>query len=341
MVGQRLRGVTRAGLGLLALNILVLAGCWLVQALASAQEAQEFPPYGVLVDVGGYRLHIYCSGPQISGQASVILESGLGAPGLVWTLVQSEVAKHHRVCSYDRAGYGWSDPGPSPRTAKQFATELHVLLQNMGEKPPYLLASHSFGSLIARVYTSTYPHEVVGLLFIDPRNEDFFSRMPPESLAIDERNFRAAQWLKILTPLGYTRLFGSLGLLPDFKVYLAPLPDEVEAAAWAKMIYSPGHWETSVAERENSVISYAQAGATTLPAELPLIVHTTENGWKAWSTGNETMDEAGRATWFALQEEQSHLTSRGKWQVISNSGHYLYFEQPSIISKAIDRLLAP
>ena len=325
-------------LSLLAVNVLLLAGGWLYQVLASAYEVRAFPAPGRLVDVGGYRLHIYCTGPQNADRPTVILESGLGAPGLMWTLVQSEVAKNQRVCSYDRAGYGWSDPGPAPRSARQFASELHSLLQNAGERPPYVLVGHSLGSLIARVYTAAYPAEVVGLLFIDPRHEDFFKRMPPEALVVDLRNFRNARWLKLMTPLGYTRLLGSFGYLNDFETYLAPLPEDVEAAAWARMIYRPGHWDTAVAEREGSDSTYAQAGAASLPADLPLIVLTAENGWQAWLTGNESVDEAGRAMWLTLQQEQARLTARGEWRVVPGGGHYLYYEQPTLIAAAIAEL---
>jgi pimeloyl-ACP methyl ester carboxylesterase len=339
VAGQPFRPFYVALASFLALSVFILAGGLLYQVVASARDEVAFPLPGRLVDVGGYRLHIQCSGSQSAGQPTVILESGLGAPGMMWTLVQSDLAKHRRVCSYDRAGYGWSDPGPEPRTARHFASELHSLLQNAGEKPPYLLVAHSLGSLITRVYTADYPGEVVGLLFIDPRHEAFFERMPPEALNIDTRNFQNARWLKLLTRTGYTRALGNFGLLSDFEAFLAPLPDDIEAAAWARMIYRPAHWDTAVAERESSTVTYAQAGTTHLPQDLPLVVLTAENGWQAWQTGNESSDQTGRATWFALQEEQAHLTAKGKWQVVLGGGHYLYYEQPGQIINAIDELL--
>lgn len=338
---KRLRPAERAFVGLVTLNIIIGLGCWGYQMLASANEARTFPPPGQLVDVGGYRLHLYCTGVSTLGQPTVILESGLGAPGLMWTLVQTEVANHRRVCSYDRAGYGWSDPGPAPRVAQHFVTELHTLLHTAGEQPPYLLVGHSLGSLIVRVYAATYPAEVVGLLFLDPRHADFFNRMPPEALAIDERNFRTAQWLKLTTPLGITRLLGAFGRLETFESYLAPLPDAVEAAAWARMIYRPEHWDTAVTERATSAETYAQAKTAPLAPDLPLTVLTAELGWQAWRTSDETQDAAGRTLWLALQEEQAHLTARGTWQVIPNGGHYLYFEQPQLIATTIKQLLDP
>ena len=335
----RLRPFNRVWMRLLVLFICVLPSGWLFQMVASARDAGTFPAPGRLVDVGGYRLHILCSGPQNPGQPTVILEGGLGAPGLMWTWVQSEVAKRRRVCSYDRAGYGWSDPGPAPRTAQQLASELHSLLQGAAEKPPYLLVGHSFGSLIARVYTAAYPGEIAGLLLIDPRHEAFVERMPPEAMKVDLRNLNNARILRFLTPAGYTRLLGSFGMLHDFEAFLAPLPDDVEPAAWARMIYRPAHWDTAVAEREDIALTYAQASAASLPRDLPLIVMTAENGWQTWQIGSESNDAAWRAMWLTLQEEQSHLTAKGRWQVVSKGGHYLYYEQPTLIADTIDELI--
>jgi pimeloyl-ACP methyl ester carboxylesterase len=105
------------------------------------------------VDVGGFRLHLNCIG---RGAPTVVLESGAGDFSFDWALVQPSVAELTRVCSYDRAGYGWSDPGPTPRTLEQLALELHALLERAGEKQPIVLVAHSFGGLIARTYPSRY-----------------------------------------------------------------------------------------------------------------------------------------------------------------------------------------
>lgn len=99
-------------------------------------DARRFPQEGRSVDIGGFRLNIHCTG---TGAPAVILESGLGIPAIGWDLVQRRVQKFTQVCSYDRAGYGWSDPGPLPRTSRQIAKELHALLHNAGVPPPYIL----------------------------------------------------------------------------------------------------------------------------------------------------------------------------------------------------------
>ena len=101
-----------------------------------------------MVDAGGFRLKLNCTG---NGSPAVILEAGLGDLAFEWKLVQPELPKHTRVCSYDRAGYGGSDPGAIPRTSRQIAKELHALLKNAGEKPPFILVGHSFGGYNVRV----------------------------------------------------------------------------------------------------------------------------------------------------------------------------------------------
>ena len=114
-------------LRLLAVFSLVLAGLLLLglisQAVANAVDAARYPAPGKLVDIGGYQLHINCTG---TGSPTVILDAGLGGSSLDWSKVQPDVARFTRVCSYDRAGYGWSQTGPGPRTSQQIVTELHA-----------------------------------------------------------------------------------------------------------------------------------------------------------------------------------------------------------------------
>jgi len=124
------------------------------QFIANRADADRAPEAGRLVDIGGYRLKVNCIG---TGSPTVVLESGLGDMSVEWTRVQPEIAKFTRVCSYDRAGYGGSDAGPLPRTSAQIARELHTLLRNAGEEPPYLLVGHSFGGITFAYSTEPIP----------------------------------------------------------------------------------------------------------------------------------------------------------------------------------------
>src|SRR5207249_611819 len=125
-------------------------------------DAPPFPPPGRLIDVGGWRLHLNCTGEQRPARPTVILEAGMGDFSVEWSLVQPSVATFARVCSYDRAGDGWSDFGPHPRTMRQIAYELHTLLANAGEHAPLVLVGHSYGGWLVRLYQSMYPADIAG-----------------------------------------------------------------------------------------------------------------------------------------------------------------------------------
>ena len=130
---------------LLALLILLGGSGLAYQAISEARDMNQYPPPGQLIDIGGYRLHLYCTG---HGDPTVILESGLAGPALQWALVQQELEESTRVCSYDRAGLGWSYIGPSPRTSQQMVNELHALLHNAGVQGPYVLVGHRSESVV-------------------------------------------------------------------------------------------------------------------------------------------------------------------------------------------------
>jgi pimeloyl-ACP methyl ester carboxylesterase len=132
--------------------------------------AQEIPaPPGKLVDLGEHRLHVNCSGN--SGPA-VVVELGLGDFSFEWVLVQNEVAPFTRICTYDRAGHAWSDPGPQPRTYAQINLELRDALRKLGMRGPYVLVGHSFGGPVVRQFAADYPKDVAGMVFVDTVHED-------------------------------------------------------------------------------------------------------------------------------------------------------------------------
>lgn len=128
------------GLGITAIGL--FAGIF-YQAVSEAIDQRRYPPQGELVDIGGFRLHINCMG---QGTPTVVMDAGAGAPSITWGLVPSEIAKFTRVCIYDRAGFGWSDPNLRvPRTSQQSVDELYALLTKAEIKPPYILVGHSLG----------------------------------------------------------------------------------------------------------------------------------------------------------------------------------------------------
>jgi pimeloyl-ACP methyl ester carboxylesterase len=127
---------------------------------------------GKLVDLGGYRLHINCEGKTTNGKPLVILIHGGGDFSFDWALVMPGVSRFAHVCAYDQAGQAWSDPGPTPRTLRQEAYELHLLLEKTGLKGPYVLVGHSLGGLIARVFARDFPKDIAGMVLVEATSED-------------------------------------------------------------------------------------------------------------------------------------------------------------------------
>ena len=196
----------RAGLapaGLIALMLAGVAAC----AWASASETDAAP--GTFVDVGSHRLHIHCTG---RGSPAVVFESGLGSTSLDWVNVQPEVSRFTRACSYDRAGYGWSESGPEPRHADRIAGELDRLLVRADVPPPYVLVGHSFGGLAVRLFVARKePRAVAGLVLVDAAHEHQFQRMESAGVRIP------------MAPTGRRFVIANHGLVPS------ALPAEPEA----------------------------------------------------------------------------------------------------------------
>jgi pimeloyl-ACP methyl ester carboxylesterase len=184
---------------LLAAEILLLATFALIGALyerrAIQRDAQLYHPPGKLVDIGGYRFHLNCAG---SGGPTVVLEYGHQGSYFDWSRVQPEVARFTRVCYYDRAGYGWSDPSPRPRTPSWMSDELRSLLHAAGEKPPYILVAHSYGSVNAEMFAHKFPDEVAALVLV----EGVHTFGNPKFQMEDRLQLRAMQYL---IPFGLPR----------------------------------------------------------------------------------------------------------------------------------------
>src|SRR5688572_3723581 len=194
------------GLSWLGRVVVLIIGLALLGAiyelLAEAADAKVYPPPGQLVDVGGYRLHINCTG---TGSPTVVIDAGLGDWSTGWGFVQPEVAKTTRVCTYDRAGWAWSETGPLPRDAAQFAKELHTLLKNANIPGPYLMVGHSLGGLTVRVFVHDYSSEVVGVVLIDSMTPQQFSQSPTEVQPQLPTQSRPINLLVALSRLGLVR----------------------------------------------------------------------------------------------------------------------------------------
>lgn len=262
-----------SGWDLLLLPLALLGAGALYQAAAAARDRRSFPAQGKLVDVDGHRLHIICAG---EGSPSVILDAGLAGLGADWALVQSEVARFACVCAYDRAGYGWSDPGPLPRTSERIAGELHTLLQRARVPAPYVLVGHSFGGFNIRVFVGRYPSEVAGLVLVDPAVESFASDLTPTARArlarIERAEVPALRLAALLARVGIVRLVAggfSLGVLDLFNAL--PWPARAQARSQR---YLPGFFETAHSELLTFAESGYQAAAAGPLGSRPVVMLT-------------------------------------------------------------------
>jgi pimeloyl-ACP methyl ester carboxylesterase len=266
--------------------ILPLSGA-LYQAIATALDKRSYPPPGQLVDVGGYRLHLYCTGESSDGRPTVVLETGLGgfATSSDWAFVQPEIAKTTRVCAYDRAGLGWSDPGPQPRDAQHIAAELHTLLQNSHTPGPYVLVGWSYGGLYVRAFADQYRGEVAGLVLID-------SSSPEQCTSTPAWQAQCASSAKTASAARLLARFGVMRVIALFQPATG-LPGPQNGAILA-FFSATKDWDAQNAEFLASPATNAQVLSAKPLGDIPLFVLTAtdhgarsdlEQSWQAWQSG--------------------------------------------------------
>jgi pimeloyl-ACP methyl ester carboxylesterase len=285
------------------------------EAVAEAADVRAYPPPGQLVDVGGYRLHINCVG---TGSPTVVIESGQGDWSASWSSwVQPEVAKTTRVCTYDRAGAGWSESGSRPPTVEQFAKELHTLLQNAGIPGPYVLVGHSLGGLTVRVFVHAYAADVAGVVLIDSMHP---RQAKPSATGTPPAATRSSGFsiLTLAARIGLVRFFaGPLGLEDGFS-------PEVQHAYTAFSV-TPRSFQTQLDEGTGMPESFIQAGAVKTFGDVPLIV---------LSRGLDPDED-----WQAMQTELLQLSSRSQQVIADKSDHNVQLDQPAAAVGAIVQMV--
>jgi pimeloyl-ACP methyl ester carboxylesterase len=276
------------------------------------------PPPGRLVDIGGYRLHIDCQG---TGSPTVILEAGLGDFGISWSDVQPALAQSTRVCSYDRAGLGWSEASPFRRDPTHETNELHTLLSVAGIQPPYLLVGHSYGGDLARLYVSRFPQGIVGLVLVEASNEDQWSTLP-------EGRADWATYLRTCHREVLKARFGLLRLRHDPIDYYSPAMKPIAES----FSYGPREVRATCGE----ALALLGRGPKEVQAArsfgaLPLIVISAgKNFWQkpeSW------------AAWQAMQTSDSAMSTSSARLIAANSHHEVEHDQPEIIVTQVERML--
>jgi pimeloyl-ACP methyl ester carboxylesterase len=299
--------------------LITFAFMHLASAQTAADQAAPAPP-GILVDVGGRKLHLYCTG---KGSPTVILEAGAGSFSIDWALVQPDVAKTTRVCSYDRAGYGWSDPGPEWDTVAQVAHDLETALKNAGEQPPFVLVGPSMGGLFVRWYQHEHPGQVVGMVLVDtyettaPVNG---KQVPLYTLTKEQLQTNLPPPSSLKKPPLPTEVRPPFDKLPQNvqKTHLWLERHFFETLDFNKGPAMMESWRSAF-----SVLHQASLKRDSLGG-LPLIVLTRED---------INQDEREQ------QKDLLQLSNRAEQTIAVHSGHFIQLERPDLVIDAISKVL--
>jgi pimeloyl-ACP methyl ester carboxylesterase len=322
--------------GIAAALLLCLIGLiWIGGSRAQAQLRAQYPPRGEMVDVGGYRMHIYCQG---SGSPTVILDAGLGDFSPIWDLVQHEVVRSVRVCAYDRAGLGWSERGPNPRTVQNIVEELHTLLAEAAIEGPYVLVGHSMGGLYVRAYALEYPDEVAGMVLVDAPHEEQSSRYPEAFVDAQQ-----GLWNQMTGILLVPRLLNSirfLAMYPDeYPIETVPsLPPATRDTYIGVLLSNPAYFGTVSEQYASIQDNYDQVDAMNITSlgDIPLVVLSTDEMEvpDSFALSTEEIHQV-QAARDQAQADLARLSSRGTLVIVEESGHYIQLDQPQLVIDAI------
>jgi pimeloyl-ACP methyl ester carboxylesterase len=303
------RVVASDGVGLVGLFLIFI----LILLIAPIASIAALQPPGRLVDVGdGINMHIYCTG---EGSPTVVLDAGLNGGTMSWAGVQEQVSNHTRVCSYDRAGMSWSEPGTKPRTYMRIADELHALLDAAGEQGPYVLVGHSVGAHTVRFFVQKYPTDVAGIVLVDPAHEKILTTELIPAIQQIQRTYvgyaHGGFWRYILNPgfiMGVEGPNVPLEIIKNLEVVYSP-----------KSLYTAADELAAMYETVRALNSTYVMGALD---DKPAIV---------LSADNEIAHLTGA---LEPHKELASLSTRGE-QILVPSGHNIHYEHPDVVAEAI------
>ncbi len=312
-----------------ALFLILLAGA-LYQTIATRSNTQKYPPPGTTLKREGRVLHYRVLG---EGSPPVVFESGLFGYSLDWVAVQPEVAQWTKTLAYDRPGYGWSDPIDPPHTARVIAENLHSLLKDAGIQSPVILVGHSLGGLFIRYYAAAYPGEVAGMVLVDSTPDDIstYACLMEEQKRVEKIISWMIPAVRIAAPLGILRIL-------DIPATIADLPEEIEPVSDANGLRTSAY--STVIQEWNAIPAIMEEVRSLPPQEpkphWPLVV--LSQGRLLADHQNEPSRSIEDQIAHAQQELQSRLTglsSNSMHIIAEKSYHYIQFDEPEIVVRAI------
>jgi pimeloyl-ACP methyl ester carboxylesterase len=294
------------------------------------------------------RLNLVIAG---EGAPTVILAPGLNGTALHWALVQPAVALKTRTVAFDKAGIGFSDPGPLPRTASAVVGDLRAALEAADLAPPYVLVGASAGGLYMQLFAFRHPEDVVGMVMVDSSCEHQYRRFGD---AIGDRD---ADWrlrrdfLRTYSRLAQLAREGGLTPgTPDYDRAVGPRSPSLTPAVWAAHVAqrtSPAFWRSlrsesaaTYAEGGGSIISDEVAAARRPLGEIPLIVLTAERSPQPRLGEPESAAQTRRLLWRAMHDEVAALSTRGERRTVAGSGHGIQLEKPEVVVAAVEEVVA-
>ncbi len=307
------------------------------QFITTKYDESKYPPLGQMVDVGGYRLHLYSMGV---GGPAVVLEAGMGCISSDWGLVQPEIAKFTQVVSYDRAGTGWSEPSPFPRTSQQIVHELHALLEKAQIPKPYILVGHSFGGNNVQLYAATYPDDVLGIVLVDSCHEDQERRLPRHPLIEWQMKLmQSPKTVYLMSTLGISR-FMALKYIHVMKPFLPEMMHQRHLALCSTTkhdcaVAAEGSFLSTslkqVKDADRSLIKnkpcfVISAGAVPDISKLGFSQEFVQEMHTVWNDLQKDL---------ALKFEGSHHL------IAEKSDHMVQWHQPELVIYAVKNLLKP
>jgi len=319
---------------LITVAALIVAAGAIFQFSMTQWENHRYPPRGKLVDIGGVRLHINCTG---AGTPTVVIENGPNDSSVVWQLVQPEISRFTRVCSYDRAGFGWSDPPTEARSSANVADELDRLLTRAAVSGPYIIVAFEYGALNMRMFTSHHRKQVVGMVLVDPVHPDMHHR-PPFNASTHQSALVNAYYNVILwtVPLGVPRILGwcrNTYTFPNQPAEWSRLAPEA-AAQYCRL---PA-WRTEAAQsRDEDGSIPAKTGPF---GDMPLVVLSHDPQFSEFRLFFSPAEAAkAEDAWSEMQEELRGLSSRRKRIIAKGSYHYVQIYRPELVAAAVQEVV--